>query len=74
MSASWKTAFVSLQTLTTRIVQSAWFANTVKPPCWEDLSHPAVLTNSCCTYEITPHKKEQQDQNHFPQLHNGDLI
>lgn len=42
------TVIVSLQTLTMRTVQSAWFTSTVKPyiaPRWEDLSHPAVLTN-----------------------------
>lgn len=44
-AVSWKI----LQTLTMRTVQSAWLTSTVKPyiaPCWEDLSHPAVLTNN----------------------------
>lgn len=54
ITVSWKIALVSLQALTMRIMQSAWFTSTVKPPCWEDLSHPALLTNNGCTYEITP--------------------
>lgn len=48
-AVSWKTVTASLQTLTMRTVQSAWLTSTVKPyiaPCWEDLSHPAVLTNN----------------------------